>query len=346
MSKEAFYSLLERYQQGTCTEEEKRIVEQWYGILDDHELPDISEAALSAIDSRQWAAIEQKIQERKAAAQKKVRRIWTAVAWAASLAGILAIAGYSITVPSEAPAFISENKVSVIRKENSGKESITVLLPDSSTVVLQPGATLSYPSEFAPASREVVLTGEAFFEVTKNKARPFLVFSNDIVTRVVGTSFVIKAGHGTESEVAVLTGKVIVTQNEDHKRLLPTIFHKSQSVTLTPNHRAIYKQTTGLLTVALVEKPVEVKSEDAAPAARYILDFNEAPMTDVLKALEYTYGISIQRQDTGTSATCKFTGDLRGQDLYAMLELVCRSVGATYTIQDTTIQISGGDCIP
>lgn len=346
MSKEAFYSLLERYQQGTCTEEEKRIVEQWYGILDDHELPDLSEAELSAIDSRQWAVIEEKITERRAAAQKKVRRIWTTVAWAASLVGILAVAGYIITLPSETPAFISESKVSVIRKENSGKEPVTLLLPDSSTVVLQPAATLSYPSEFTPASREVVLTGEAFFDVTKDKARPFLVFSNDIVTRVVGTSFVIKTGHSAESEVAVLTGKVIVTQNESNKRLLPAIFSKAQSVTLTPNHRAIYKQATGTLTVGLVEKPVEVKPEDAVPAARYILDFKEAPMTDVLKALEYTYGISIQTENTGTSTTCKFTGDLRGQDLYAMLELVCRSVGATYTIQDTSIQISGGDCIP
>jgi hypothetical protein len=65
MSKEAFYRLLERYQQGTCTEEEKRIVEQWYGILDDHELPAITEGELSAIDARQWAAIEEQVRQRK-----------------------------------------------------------------------------------------------------------------------------------------------------------------------------------------------------------------------------------------------------------------------------------------
>jgi transmembrane sensor len=344
MSKDAFYSLLERYQQGTCTEEEKRIVEQWYGILDDHELPAISETELSAIDKRQWDVIEEKIRERKS--QKKVRKVWTTLAWAASLIGILAIAGYLITLPSEEPAFISENKISIIRKENPGKEAVTLLLPDSSSVVLQPGATLSYPSEFTPASREVVLTGEAFFEVTKDKTRPFFVFSNNLVTRVVGTSFVVKTGNGTESEVSVLTGKVIVTQNEDRKRLLPAIFSKSQSVTLTPNHRAIYQSTTGRLMVTLVEKPIEVKPEEVVPATRYILDFNEAPMADVLKALENTYGISIQTGNTTTPAACKFTGDLRGQDLYAMLELVCRSVGATYIIKDTTILISGGDCIP
>jgi transmembrane sensor len=344
MSKDAFYSLLERYQQGTCTEEEKRIVEQWYGILDDHELPAISETELSAIDKRQWDVIEEKIRERKS--QKKVRKVWTTLAWAASLIGILAIAGYLITLPSEEPAFISENKISIIRKENPGKEAVTLLLPDSSSVVLQPGATLSYPSEFTPVSREVVLTGEAFFEVTKDKTRPFFVFSNNLVTHVVGTSFVVKTGNGTESEVSVLTGKVIVTQNEDRKRLLPAIFSKSQSVTLTPNHRAIYQSTTGRLMVTLVEKPIEVKPEEVVPATRYILDFNEAPMADVLKALENTYGISIQTGNTTTPAACKFTGDLRGQDLYAMLELVCRSVGATYTIKDTTILISGGDCIP
>jgi transmembrane sensor len=344
MSKEAFYSLLERYQQGRCTEEEKRIVEQWYGILDDHELPAISEVELSAIDKRQWDVIEEKIRERKA--RKKVRKMWTTLAWAASIIGILTLAGYSITLPSGKPAFISENKTSVIRKENPGKESITLLLPDSSTVVLQPGATLSYPSEFTTASREVILTGEAFFEVTKDEARPFLVFSNNLVTRVVGTSFVVKTGNETESEVSVLTGKVIVTQNEEHKRLLPAILSRSKSVTLTPNHRAIYQPATGKLMVTLVKKPIEVKPEEAIAATRYILDFREAPMNDVLQALEYTYGISIENENVTMPTTCKFTGDLRGQDLYAMLELVCRSIGASYTIKDTTILISGGDCIP
>jgi ferric-dicitrate binding protein FerR (iron transport regulator) len=345
MSKEAFYRLLERYQQGTCTEEEKRIVEQWYGILDDHELPAITEGELSAIDARQWAAIEEQVRQRKEVQQRKSRRLWTALACAASFIGIAVIAGYIITLPSEAPSFLTEQTPSIVRKENTGTTPLTMVLPDSSTVVLQPQATLTYPAQFAIGTREVVLIGEAFFEVTKDKTRPFLVFSNNLVTRVVGTSFIIKSGAGNESEVSVLTGKVIVTQNKDRKPLISGMFSGSQSVTLTPNHRAIYQLETGKLRVALVQNPVVVKFDEAT-AKRHTLNFKEASMADVLQTIEYTYAIKIQMENSAAAATCKFTGDLQGQDLYGMLELVCRSVGANYTIQDTTIAISGGDCIP
>src|SRR5204863_3517683 len=78
-------------------------------------------------------------------------------------------------------------------------------------------AVLTYPARFIATQREVVIQGEGLFDVKKNAAWPFLVFSEGLVTRVVGTSFIVKAhAHAAQSEVTVLTGRVIVTHPEDH----------------------------------------------------------------------------------------------------------------------------------
>ena len=86
-------------------------------------------------------------------------------------------------------------------------------LQDGSTVILEPGGEFRYNEKFLNP-REVYLSGDAFFEVTKDASRPFLVYANEITTKVLGTSFRIKANQGEkEIVVAVKTGKVSVMAN-------------------------------------------------------------------------------------------------------------------------------------
>ena len=86
-------------------------------------------------------------------------------------------------------------------------------LHDGSTVILEPGGEVRYNEKFLN-TREVYLSGDAFFEVTKDASRPFLVYANEITTKVLGTSFRIKAKQGEkEIVVAVKTGKVSVMAN-------------------------------------------------------------------------------------------------------------------------------------
>src|SRR3546814_15170548 len=93
-----------------------------------------------------------------------------------------------------------ENKMKSIRRE---------ILPDGSIVWLKPNTWISFPPTFASSKREVKMEGEAFFEVTTDASSPFVVYSGDLVTRVVGPSFNITAyGEGTMEEVTDYTGKV------------------------------------------------------------------------------------------------------------------------------------------
>jgi ferric-dicitrate binding protein FerR (iron transport regulator) len=84
-------------------------------------------------------------------------------------------------------------------------------LPDGSVVIVNKGSSISYLSKFKGETREVALKGEAFFNVTPNKKKPFVISVNDVQITVVGTSFNVKTINGN-TDVVVETGIVKVTR--------------------------------------------------------------------------------------------------------------------------------------
>lgn len=344
MSREVFHSLLKRYLEGRCTEEEKKIVEQWYNVLDQEGLPAYQESELETIDDRLWATLSKKLDD--ATEPRPVsffRRRSTQLAVAASLVVGVLVAAYFIRTDHATPEAIArEAGVTLQTRQNMTVLPVSVALEDGTRVTLQPGATLQYPARFAANRREVFLTGEAFFEVSKDKQRPFRVFSQDLITQVVGTSFTVKAqGAGHPSEVAVVTGKVMVSRNTEGA-LLRGLLAEERQVYLTPNQRAVLDLETEELTVSLVAAPVPLTAEDG-PAERIVFDFVETPLRTVLHTLERAYGITIQPEDANLY-NCAFTGDLADEDLETRLEFICSSVGAGYSIEGTTIRITGKGC--
>lgn len=345
MSKEIFFDLLRKYLDGKCTEEEKRIVEQWYSMLDGEELPTLQEADLEVIGQKLWDRVDHALELPEKPVRKKttVRRLWPAITVAASITGLVVMATFFMhTDAGSTPAFMAMSDSSeVLRKTNNSNVPLTVRLHDSSTVILQPGASLTYPARFASDRREVVIQGEGLFEVTKNTARPFFVYSQRLVTRVVGTSFIVKANdHAEQSEVTVLTGKVMVAHHEDRGNLYQQLLSPKKEVELTPNYKAVYHQETNSLMVTIADNPVPLLSDGTRAADDFV--FNGEPMRGVLAAIETTYGIHIKAGKDIDK--CTFTGDLSNQDLYARLEFVCQAIGATYAVNGAEINVKGGNC--
>ena len=87
-------------------------------------------------------------------------------------------------------------------------------LPDGSVAVLNKHSELSYPARFKGKTRKVKLRGEAFFNITPNKEKPFIIDVNDVQVKVVGTSFNIRSVNGL-TEVIVETGIVQVTKGNE-----------------------------------------------------------------------------------------------------------------------------------
>jgi ferric-dicitrate binding protein FerR (iron transport regulator) len=103
---------------------------------------------------------------------------------------------------------------------SSGMETLTDTLPDGSVVTLNRKSSISYPQEFAGKTRQVRLTGEAFFDVKPDKSKPFLISVDDVTVKVVGTSFNVK-DNAEKTEVIVETGIVEVSRDTQRVRITP-----------------------------------------------------------------------------------------------------------------------------
>ena len=174
----------------------------------------------------------------------------------------------------------SQNKIAEVIEEKVnpyGRRS-SFLLSDSTRVYLGAGSKLSYLRHFSGNQRMVRLSGEAYFEVTKNPAKPFVIYTGTVRTMVLGTSFKINAFQGKPLTVAVTTGKVRVDQmlaNQQPKEL----------GLLTPGHMLSYHQ--GKLTAGTISVTDTEKWKNG------LLVFNATPLHELAAEIGRWYNVSI-----------------------------------------------------
>lgn len=97
---------------------------------------------------------------------------------------------------------------------------LTETLPDGTVVTINKGSYIKYDSDFSGDTRDVILEGEAFFDITPDKSKPFIITANKVNVKVVGTSFNVKSDDEM-TEVIVETGIVEVRKKADMVKLLP-----------------------------------------------------------------------------------------------------------------------------
>ncbi len=212
---------------------------------------------------------------------------------------------------------------------------LPLTLPDGSVVTLSARSTLRYTAAFGQKTRDVTLTGQAFFKVTRNEKVPFRVFTDALVTQVLGTSFRVSAyPEDRRSTVTVRTGKVSVyARNESENPLKRTV------LSLTPNQVAEYSRKSGVLHKTLTIHPVPVNNVPAADA----FVFDETPINEVFQRLEETYGLQIQ-YDARLLRDCALTASLGNENLNQKLMLICKGIEGRYEIVDGTIIIHSAGC--
>lgn len=152
-----------------------------------------------------------------------------------------------------------------------------VVLPDGTRVWLNNTATLRYPREFSENERSVYLEGEAYFEVTKNRYKPFTVESDVMRIRVLGTTFNFKCGKDSRvAEASLIEGEIEVKGNNNEGQII-----------LTPGQRAELNKSNGRLTVKQVDAKLDaVWHNDLIP-------FEKADIFAITKALERFYDVKI-----------------------------------------------------
>ncbi|KAA0991972.1 FecR family protein [Dyadobacter aurulentus] len=343
MSKKNFYQLLDRYRAGNCTDQESRLVEQWFAMLDE-EVPERSAEENKAIEERIWHSILAN-EDTGAEVPAYSFPLWK---WAAAAVLVLGIglAGYQVLLKKTLPVATIEKTLpdNLITYINKSTQPETVTLPDSSVLRLSPGTKISYRAGLAGKNREVYLAGRAFFDVFHDTGRPFLVHTGEVVTKVLGTSFWVEGSNNNSAiEVSVVTGKVSVSKKTNGEADLNS--KVKDGVILTANQRVKYSHETHAFETGLVANPQPVASTAKGGSAPATFVFQDTHFIDVIEKLEKSFGVEIILGNDAMRE-CLFTADITQEPLFTKLDLLCAAVNATYEVRGTRILISGNGCAP
>ncbi|NBA85531.1 DUF4974 domain-containing protein [Emticicia sp. CRIBPO] len=233
----------------------------------------------------------------------------------------------------------STKEADIIEKINGGSNLLTIILPDKSSVILQPGGKITYSTKsFSNHKREVFFEGEGFFEILKDVNSPFIVYTDDYTTKVLGTSFTLKTSRGkSENEVIVKTGKVAVYKREKEdtgsiEGLSPTILLSANQMIKFDGKSAEPLQPATTSKQDLVEK-----------VQKMTFEFNDTPVIEVFDLLSETYHVKIE-YNRETVAHCKITALLADEPLYEKIRLICFALNADFEMEEGKVRVHSKGC--
>jgi len=333
--------LLQKYQQGICSAEEKAFVESWYNQLslknNEKEIPELDLATEDAyfqqhIFAPEWRAHRQKnaylkvaasivffllagvaiyfLSERQLSPQKLP---FTVGQFQADL-----LIGNEVVSLDEkkpfSPAWLDQHKGSKVAIKTKKGQEFKMELPDGTTVWLNADSKLEIGQEYNLQERSVFLQGEAYFKVAKNKAKPFIVHVGTTSIEALGTAFNVKL-YAKDSQILTTQldeGKIRVSNAGLQEILLP-----GQMIQLNVLNGAFQLQQ-------------ENKQQDAANWKDGYFEFDQTPLPDILADLarwyNFTYSLSPAYKNKVLS------GKISKKESFEEVLKILRFAGINYTI--------------
>ena len=312
--------ILDRFFSGNCTEDERVLVarliqdgeegifdsycrELWNNVDSDALTPDVR----ARIKARLMKDISGEVRPRRNAGLKWL--VHVSVAAALLVAAVLT--GWHLAGSRASEMF----EVVALRGQKS-----TITLPDATMVMLNSASTISYSSDYNVANRDVYLQGEAYFDVAGNQNIPFVVHTQGLAVRVLGTKFNVKAY--AEENVATATlveGSVLADAG-------------GQTYTLSPYQEVAYDRTVG----EAVVYPV-ADCQHVVPWIRDEILFDNDSLSEIASVLERMYNVNIVFEDERITKYT-YTGLVRNNSLQNVLDLISGTSPVRYVIEDGTIR--------
>ncbi len=234
----------------------------------------------------------------------------------------------------------NSNSTGLIEQFNNTDKPQLITLSDASSILLQPKSKLSYPKIFIGNFRKVYLSGEAFFEITKDPQKPFLVYANETITKVFGTSFrVIAFSDQSNVEILVRTGKVKVSAISKGSN------SSSNEVTLYPNQAARFERKSQIF-----EKIIDITHHDSFVESSNAIEqlsfeFRDVPVSQIFATLEQAYLINIDFPSDKLK-DCYLTSSLIDDPLPEKLKIICESIGnnTRFEMNGNQVKIISNGC--
>jgi ferric-dicitrate binding protein FerR (iron transport regulator) len=242
----------------------------------------------------------------------------------------------------------SSKAISEVSTKNGSKTNL--ILPDGTKVWMNAGSNLSYDSAYGKNIREVSLSGEAFFDVVKNKEKPFVIHASKINIKVLGTEFNVKSYPSDKTiEASLIRGSIEVTfRDKPNKKII-----------LKPNEKIIVENN--VRTESKIIRPSLQKEGNALDAAADIaitnltyehktgaiietswvennLIFQDQSFEEIAKLLERWYGVSIKFENNQLKEN-HLTGSFKNETIRQALDALKFTASFNYEINNNNITI-------
>ncbi|QKJ32590.1 DUF4974 domain-containing protein [Mucilaginibacter mali] len=309
--------LMRKFLDGTANESEKQQLNDWYRVQNERDI--IWETDQPNEEKQVAKQMRQKLEAHIYAGRSRSMRFNNGVIGraAAIFIGVSVMAGAYFHFKGPKSNLLPDRAVIAA---TSALENRYVLLPDSSTVLLHPGAKIDY--HFDGKTRQLTLIGEAYFDIRHKTDQPFIIHTGKVITTVLGTAFNIKAYPGQKVTVAVTRGKVSVI--DETKKMLAI---------LTPNQSVEYSSETK------TANQRAVKSEEMITWVKADMQFDDIPFKELAEKLEHRYNVSIKFKSPASEKQL-ISGHFNGTEpLDRVLQIISETTATTYTIDGNTVTV-------
>jgi len=315
------HKLLEKYWSNQCTPVEKQAVEAWMaaGIPEEEFSLKGSTKATAEKKAVLWNKISQNTNLQESNPQEKSSvGLWPKLIGIAAVSLCVFFLGRYL-LKSEQQQVSKEVTMSYVQVEvpNGKKQKLT--LSDGTIILLNSGTTLRYPKEFETTKREIFLDGEAFFEVSKNPHKPFIVQTKNTQTRVLGTRFNLLSRDGDPDVLSVEEGKVQFTATNSVDTLI-----------LTGNMQSTYN--AGKMSL----QEIDGTAFTAWTAGELL--FTNQTVKQIIPILERWYDVQINCTDPSILSN-QVRGKFKQASLVAVLHDLSFALAIKYTIKGKEVSL-------
>ena len=223
------------------------------------------------------------------------------------VASILLVLGVAGTV-----YFALQDKANVpMYVVSSGIQNMeSVSLPDGTKVQMGPGSRLTYPARFSGKTREIRLDGQAFFDVAKNREKPFIVHTEDMSVEALGTAFeLFSYNMENKMEAILLNGKIKVSVENKETNQMKEYF-------VSPDEKILVDRQTGKISKQIVDA-----DKYTAWRKQKMLSFENEKLSMIIPRLEQWYGRKVMCQKD-LADKYRFTFKVRDESLEKILMLI------------------------
>lgn len=309
--------LLDKYHLNRCTPEERVAVERWLADEADTESAVPPHVDIQRLEDRGWALFTMRHPE---ARHSNRRPIWTIRRYIALAACLLLASSFFLYFYSRPPR---DTTSQLLAYSTAPGQKATVTLPDGTRIYLNSESTLHYPEHFADSIRWISLSGEAFFEVTRDSEKPFVIETERSTTQVLGTAFNLRAYADEGTTTLVVTeGKVSFSDKRDTQ----------QQLMLTANQLGCLDEHQ-----QLTRQPVAPDDYTAWKDNRLVL--SDRTLGDIARMLERWYGVKVSISSTEL-ALQRYTGEFKNPSLARVLKSLAFAIRFTYQIDGHTVTIT------